>query len=334
MSIFGSDTRSAVLDLRNRRLLDESANQSLSEIQSSRGYGLEGEGKIFSRIERHINRVAPLPRPEIDDIVELALTFMRRGLDNDEVEDRLEDFYFGGEPDEEDERNLELAIRRARRVVREERERTRQQILERQARERQAQSRQEPINTEQRGRAISIHDSEDDEEELARAGVGRGMCGGMKTKAQEARERRAKALERQERVRQLGRKHGFKTGIARKTDEQAERDMKERLKSVKAPNAARPLERNEDEVAMVPLPKTNYQKQQQQKELRRMKREAKKRADERREADERARPQGKGKRQQTDKMKRRLALIKKLMKEEGMGMIQASKYIKANNLEY
>ena len=42
----------------------------------------------------------------------------------------------------------------------------------------------------------------------------------------------------------------------------------------------------------------------------------------------------KKKRKVSDKMKRRNALIRKLMKEKGMKMTQASKHIKANNLKY
>jgi hypothetical protein len=41
-----------------------------------------------------------------------------------------------------------------------------------------------------------------------------------------------------------------------------------------------------------------------------------------------------GKRGQSDKMKRRSALIKKLRAEKGMSMIEASKYIKSHNLSY
>lgn len=40
------------------------------------------------------------------------------------------------------------------------------------------------------------------------------------------------------------------------------------------------------------------------------------------------------KRVATNKMKRRNALVKKIMKEQGLKMIQASKYIKDNNLTY
>ena len=40
------------------------------------------------------------------------------------------------------------------------------------------------------------------------------------------------------------------------------------------------------------------------------------------------------KRQATDKMKRRNVLVKKIMKEKNMKMIEASKYIKQNNIEY
>lgn len=42
----------------------------------------------------------------------------------------------------------------------------------------------------------------------------------------------------------------------------------------------------------------------------------------------------KPKRKLSDKMKRRNVLLKKIMAEKGLKMIQASKYIKENNLEY
>ena len=42
----------------------------------------------------------------------------------------------------------------------------------------------------------------------------------------------------------------------------------------------------------------------------------------------------KRKRQLSDKMKRRNVLLKKIMKEQNLKMIEASKFIKENNLEY
>lgn len=43
---------------------------------------------------------------------------------------------------------------------------------------------------------------------------------------------------------------------------------------------------------------------------------------------------GKGKKKMSDKMRRRSALVKKIMKEKGLKMIEASKYIKKHNLKY
>lgn len=43
---------------------------------------------------------------------------------------------------------------------------------------------------------------------------------------------------------------------------------------------------------------------------------------------------GKGKKKMSDKMRRRSALVKKIMKEKGLKMIDASKHIKKHNLKY
>ena len=43
---------------------------------------------------------------------------------------------------------------------------------------------------------------------------------------------------------------------------------------------------------------------------------------------------GGSKRRMSDKMKRRGALVKKVMKEKGLSLAQASKYVKEKNMKY